>query len=209
MNRETIPTNRTLPQTSRRDLLKLGGAVAAGSVLAGVSVPWVHAGEDNTIRLALIGCGGRGRGAVGDAFSVAAGPMKLHAMADLTDQRVQTAHGVLEKHFGDRVEVPADRRFAGFDAYRHAIDCLRPGDVAMLTAYAYCRPSQIEYWLLLGVGLAAFNRYPPRTWCSNNRPGACGLFFIGRKMIRRLQLTATQALAALIAALLTEAGKWG
>jgi hypothetical protein len=52
---------------SRRDFLARGGAVAATSALAGVSIPWVHAAEDNTIRLALIGCGGRGSGAVADA----------------------------------------------------------------------------------------------------------------------------------------------
>jgi hypothetical protein len=67
----------------------------------------------------------------------------------------------------------------------------------------------LAYWLLGGIGLTALKRYPPRMWCSNNRPGACGLFFIGRKMIRRLELTAAQALAALLLAILAEAGKWG
>jgi len=67
----------------------------------------------------------------------------------------------------------------------------------------------LAYWLLLGIGLTALKRYPPGTWCSNNRPGACGLFFIGRKMLRRLELTAAQALAALLNAILTEAGNWG
>ena len=76
-------------KTSRREVLKLGATVAAGTALAGVKVPWVHAAEANTIRLALIGCGGRGCGAVGDAFSVADGPVKLYAMADLTEDRVQ------------------------------------------------------------------------------------------------------------------------
>ena len=152
MNRPIGPANRTLPQTTRRDVIKLGGAIAAGAVLSS-GVPCVHAASDNTIRLALIGCGGRGRGAVADAFSVATSPIKLHAMADLTDQRVKNAHGVLQKEFADRVDVPADRRFAGFDAYRHAIDCLRPGDVAMLTAYSYCRPVQIEYAVKKGVNV--------------------------------------------------------
>ncbi len=67
----------------------------------------------------------------------------------------------------------------------------------------------LAYWLLLGIGLTALRRYPPGTWCSNNRPGACGLFFIGRKMLRRIKLTAVQAFAALLHALLAEAGKWG
>jgi predicted dehydrogenase len=135
--------------------------VAAGSVLPAARVSWVHAAEDPTIRLALIGCGGRGRGAVGDAFSVAAGPVKLHAVADLTEDRVQTGCQVLQKQFADRVDVPADRRFAGFDAYRHAIDCLRPGDVAMLTAYAYCRPAQIEYAVQKGVNVFLEKTFAP------------------------------------------------
>ncbi len=59
----------------------------------------------------------------------------------------------------------------------------------------------LAYWLLLGIGLTALRRYPPGTWCSNNRPGACGLFFIGRKMLRRIKLTAVQAFAALLHAL--------
>jgi predicted dehydrogenase len=137
------------------------GAAAVGSVLPAASVPWVHAAEDHTIRLALIGCGGRGRGAVGDAFSAAASPVKLHAAADLTEDRVSTACQVLHKQFGDRVDVPADRRFVGFDAYRRAIDCLRPGDVAMLTAYAYCRPAQIEYAVQKGVNVFLEKTFAP------------------------------------------------
>jgi predicted dehydrogenase len=161
MNSEIVPTPGRCSQTTRRDVLKFGGAVAAGSVLGSIRVPRVHAGEDNTIRLALIGCGGRGRGAVGDAFSVAAGPVKLHAMADLTEDRVNGAHKVLQRHFADRVDVPADRRFVGFDAYRHAIDSLRPGDVAMLTAYAYCRPVQIEYAVKKGVNVFMEKTFAP------------------------------------------------
>jgi len=46
-------------------------------------------------------------------------------------------------------------------------------------------------------------------WCSNNDPKACRVFFIGREMLRRLELTATQALAALINAIFAEAEKWG
>lgn len=161
MSRETTLTDRTRPKTSRRDVLKLGGAAAVGSVLAGAGLPCVHAAEDNTIRLALIGCGGRGRGAISDAFSVAAGPVKLHAMADLTEDRVKSSHDLLQKHFSDRIDVPSDRRFAGFEAYRHAIDCLRPGDVAMLTAYAYCRPAQIEYAVKKGVNVFMEKTFAP------------------------------------------------
>ncbi len=55
--------------TPRREFMKTTGRVAAGLALAGISVPRVHAGEDNTIQLALIGCGGRGSGAVANAMS--------------------------------------------------------------------------------------------------------------------------------------------
>lgn len=161
MTRETRSTDSTIPKASRRDALRVGGAAAAGLALAGVRVPHVHAAEDNTIRLALIGCGGRGRGAVGNAFAAAKGPIKLHVMADLTDDRVASAHKVLHKHLGDRVEVAPERRFAGFDAYRHAIDSLRPGDVAMLTAYAYCRPQQIEYAVSKGVNVFMEKSFAP------------------------------------------------
>ena len=46
-------------------------------------------------------------------------------------------------------------------------------------------------------------------WYSTNKPKACGMFFIARTMLRRLELTAAQVLAALLEAMLTEAGKWG
>ena len=48
---------------TRRDLLKTTGQVAAASALSGVAIPSVHAAEDNTIQVALVGCGGRGTGA--------------------------------------------------------------------------------------------------------------------------------------------------
>jgi Transposase DDE domain len=67
----------------------------------------------------------------------------------------------------------------------------------------------LAYWLLVGVGLVAMAKHPPGMWCSSNRPNACGLFFVGRKMIHRIELTADQALTALIAAMFTEARKWG
>ena len=53
---------------SRREFLKTSSQVVAASALAGVALPHVHAAENNTIQLALIGCGGRGTGAVA-AFS--------------------------------------------------------------------------------------------------------------------------------------------
>ena len=141
------------PAASRREFLRLGGKVGAAAALAGVSVPRVHAAEDNTIRLALIGCGGRGTGAAANALSASGGPTKLLAMADLVETRLAGSHKTLSKEFGPAVDVPPDRRFIGFDAYRKAIDCLRPGDVAMLCGYAAWRPLQLEYAVDRGINV--------------------------------------------------------
>lgn len=139
--------------TSRREFLQRSGAVATGSWLASMAVPHVFAGEDNTIRLALIGCGGRGSGAVGDACSVPEGPVKLVAMADVIQSRLQQSHRALSQMFPQQVDVSPDRQFIGFDAYRQAIDCLGPGDIAMLTGYAGFRPVQLEYAVQKGVNV--------------------------------------------------------
>jgi predicted dehydrogenase len=136
--------------------------MAAGATLAAtLAVPRVHAGEDNEIRLALIGCGGRGSGAVRDALSVAQVPVKLYAMADIFAERLQSKQEILGSRFDARIDVPPERQFVGFDAYRHAIDCLRPGDVAMLTAYAYSRPTHLEYAVEKGVNVFMEKPFAP------------------------------------------------
>ena len=145
--------NTASHDSSRRDFLKLGGTLAAGSALAGVAIPSVHAGEDNTIRLALIGCGGRGSGAAVNAFEATGGPVKLVAMADIFENRMNTAHKNLSTKFAKQVDVPPERRFIGFDAYKQAIDCLKPGDVAMLTGYAGFRPYQLDYAVKKGINV--------------------------------------------------------
>jgi len=154
MKTNTTP-KKTQSHPSRRDFIKMTGQAAAVSALAGITLPRVHAAEDNTVRLALIGCGGRGSGAVADAMSITSLPVKLVAMADLFDNRLQRAHAALKGKFADRMDVPGDRQFLGFDAYKKAIDTLRPGsgDIAMLTGYAGLRPAQLEYAVEKGVNV--------------------------------------------------------
>lgn len=147
--------------TSRREFLKQTGQLAAASALAGVAVPYVHAAADDTIRLALIGCGGRGSGAVVDAYDSAHGPVKLVAMADLFQKQIASSYKNLSDKYGDRIDVPPERQFVGFDAYRKAIDCLRPGDVAMLTGYAGFRPAQLEYAVEKGVNVFMEKSFAP------------------------------------------------
>ena len=118
------------PVTSRREFLKNTGRVAAASALA-AAVPHVHAAENNTIQVALVGCGGRGTGAAANALSVKNGPIKLVALADVFEGRLKGSYAGLKKEFADQVDVPEDRKFVGFDAYKKAMDCLKPGDVAI------------------------------------------------------------------------------
>jgi hypothetical protein len=75
--------------TSRREFLKDTGRLAAASALAAGVVPRIYAAENSTIKLALVGCGGRGTGAVADAFATTGGPVKLYAVADLFENRLQ------------------------------------------------------------------------------------------------------------------------
>ncbi len=76
---------------SRREFLKNSGRIAAATTLAGWAVPRVHAAEDNTIQVVLVGCGGRGTGAAVNALSVKQGPMKLVAAADVFENRVRSS----------------------------------------------------------------------------------------------------------------------
>jgi len=146
---------------SRRGFLEHTGRVAAAGALAGVALPAVHAGEDNTIRLAIIGCGPRGSGAVGNALSSPLGPVKLIAMADLFADKLERSHKALSKEFPDKIDVPPERQFLGFDAYRKAIDCLRPGDVAMLTTRAAFRPVHLDYAVAKGVNIFMEKSFAP------------------------------------------------
>jgi predicted dehydrogenase len=122
------------PSASRREFLKTSGQVAAASALAGVAVPAVHAGEDNTIQVALVGCGGRGTGAAANALATGKqGPIKLVAMADVFQDRLDASYKNLKEDHADTVDVCKHQKFIGFDAYQKAMDCLNPGDVVILT----------------------------------------------------------------------------
>ena len=142
---------------SRRELLKTSGKIAAASAaasaFAGMMIPQVHAAGGDTISVALIGCGGRGGGAASNSLSVKTGPTKLVAMADVFPQRVEEKFNELKREHGEKVEVSDDRKFIGFDAYKKAIDCLKPGDVAVLTTPPAFRWVQFTYAIEKGVNV--------------------------------------------------------
>lgn len=139
--------------SSRREFLRQSSCLAASSLLTAVAIPRVHAAQDDTIQLALVGCGGRGTGAAGDALNTTSGPTKLVAMADVFERRLSTSYTNLQQMFPAQVDVPKDRQFIGFDAYRKAIDCLRPGDVVLLTTPCAFRSVHFSYAIEKGVNV--------------------------------------------------------
>jgi len=141
-------------RTSRREFIKNATQIAAASTLAAIA-PRLHAAGSDLIKLALVGCGGRGTGAVADAFATTGGPVRLYAIADLFESRLQASLNNLTQAFNDKIDVPPERRFAGFDAYKKAIDCLGIGDVVLLTTHAAFRPLQFEYAVAKGLNVFA------------------------------------------------------
>lgn len=130
--------------TSRREFLKTSTMAAAGVAVAGVMAPHVHAAEDNTIKIALVGCGGRGTGAAVNALSTQ-GPTKLYAMADFFEHRLQSSLKNLEQSFSKQLDVSPERRFVGLDAFKKAIDAVAPGGVVILATPPAFRPIHFEY----------------------------------------------------------------
>src|SRR5215468_7778161 len=121
--------------TSRRDFLKTSSTVTAATALAG---PFVLTSRSATlspgeaIQIALVGCGGRGTGAAGQALGVKHGGARLVAMADVFEDRLNSSYELLQKQGKEsQLDVPNERKFIGFDAYKKAMDCLKPGDVAI------------------------------------------------------------------------------
>jgi predicted dehydrogenase len=147
-----------MPSSSRRDFLKTTGSVAAAGALANVAVPAVHAAEDNTIRVALVGCGGRGTGAATNAMSVRNGPIKLVAMADVFKDKLDGSFDALKGKHGDKFDVTADRKFLGFDGYKKGMDCLKPGDIVILTTPPAFR--WVHFTYAISKGLHTFMEKP-------------------------------------------------
>src|SRR5437763_11613920 len=106
---------------SRREFISTSGKVAAGSALA-LSIPTsVHAAGSDLIQVAFVGCGGRGGGAAVQALSTKSGPIKLVAMADAFEDRLKSSYdGLSKSEVAKLLDVPPERRFIGFDAYRKA-----------------------------------------------------------------------------------------
>jgi predicted dehydrogenase len=137
---------------TRRGFLKASGTAAAGAALAGAfsAKPGYTAGS-SLIKVALVGCGGRGTGAATQALATQ-GPTKLVAMADVLPDRLKGSLNALGK-FKDKLDVPEERQLIGMDAFKKAIDCLDKGDVVLLTTPPAFRPMHLEYAVEKGVNV--------------------------------------------------------
>lgn len=139
------------PSGSRRDFLKgsTAAAVGAASVASGnLFVPLVHAAGSSTIRVGLVGCGGRGTGAAEQALTADSGT-RLVAMAEAFQDRLEESLSALKgSAVGSRVDVPRDRQYTGFDAYKQVIDQV---DVVLLTTPPHFRPIHFAYAVEKGV----------------------------------------------------------
>jgi predicted dehydrogenase len=138
---------------NRRDFMKTTGVALTAGALAGATIPAVHAAQDSTVQIALVGCGGRGTGAATNALGVQNGPIKLVAMADVFEDRLKTSHKALADRFEGQMDVPNDRKFISFEGYKNAIDCLRPGDVAIFATPPAFRWVHFKYAIEKGVNV--------------------------------------------------------
>jgi predicted dehydrogenase len=130
--------------TSRRDFLKTSAVIGAGALAANLStLANVHAQNNNeTIRVGLVGCGGRGTGAAQQSLQ-ASPHTRLVAMGDAFRDRLDSARNRLQndRQVGQRVDVPAERCFVGLDAYQQVIaNC----DLVILATPPGFRPTQIR-----------------------------------------------------------------
>ena|SRR5947209_820110 len=97
------------PLQSRRQFLKSSSGAVAVSALAGVALPHVHAAGSDMVQLAIVGCGGRGTGALANALGTSnLGPMNLVAMADVFENKLNGSYNSISKKFESQVTVKDD-----------------------------------------------------------------------------------------------------
>jgi len=135
------------PSSSRRTFLKQSSALVAGATLVSSAAEATKRASrapalgDETIRIALIGCGGRGSGAADQALSTE-GKVQLVAMADAFQDRLVDSYAKLKDRHGDKVQVPDAAKFVGFDAYKQAIES--DVDMVILATPPGFRPQHFE-----------------------------------------------------------------
>jgi myo-inositol 2-dehydrogenase / D-chiro-inositol 1-dehydrogenase len=145
------PNLSTPKGTTRRDfirnssLLVAGGAMAAGSLNIARAA---HSFGSDEIKIGLVGCGGRGSEAANQAMNTSGGPVKLVAMADAFEDRLQASYRSIKSAKGEKVEVPKERMFSGFDGYKDLLKC--DLDLVILATPPGFRPLHFEAAIAAG-----------------------------------------------------------
>ena len=130
-------------QPSRRSFLRGSTAAVVGGTLAAslAATPAVHAAGDDTIKVGLIGCGGRGSGAAVNAMRGDKN-IKLTVMADAFADRLEHAREVLARQLGEQMAVGPEQSFHGFDAYKKVMES--DVDVVLLCTPPHFRPEHLK-----------------------------------------------------------------
>lgn len=132
------------PLENRRDFLKSSSTAAALTFAAPALLmrDRAFAANTDTIRVGLVGCGGRGTGAAGNALE-ADKNLILVAMGDAFEDQLKQSYSSLDKQFPGRVQVEPSKRFVGLDAYQKVIDA--GVDVVLLASPPGFRPTHLRY----------------------------------------------------------------
>ncbi len=131
--------------SSRREFLQASTALSAGMLLSSAVASRAYAAPNDTIRIGVVGVGGRGRGAAVQALSTE-GPIKLVAVADAFPDELENGLQSITKALGDRakdrVAVDNDHKFVGLDGFEKL---LTSGvDLVVLATPPGFRPRQVE-----------------------------------------------------------------
>ena len=141
-----MPQHRNLSgvrsNVSRRDFMKGGTAAAVGAALASYAIPsGAYAQGSETIKVGLVGCGGRGSGAAVNALAAEEG-CELVAMGDMFADKLDASHeNLLNSDFAERILADDMKKFTGFDAYKGVIDSC---DVVLLATPPHFRPMHLQ-----------------------------------------------------------------
>lgn len=128
----------------RRDFVKQSSLLAGGLLtLPLISQANFFSGANDVIKVAVVGCGGRGTGAAVQALSTKQN-VQVVAMADAFADRLQQSYDNIKEEMADkpgRLNVKEEHKFVGFDAYKKAIPL---ADVVILATPPGFRPVHFE-----------------------------------------------------------------
>ncbi|MCH2183209.1 MAG: Gfo/Idh/MocA family oxidoreductase [Mariniblastus sp.] len=136
-------------QTTRRQFIGNGTKIAAAGVAAGSLLKpklslarSAHAFGSDTIKIGLVGCGGRGTGAAIQAMNTTSGNVELVAMADAFGNRLESSLNTCAKKHKEKVRVPKENQHVGFDAYKEVM--ASDADMVLLATPPGFRPLHLE-----------------------------------------------------------------